>query len=438
MASALSIHRAPAAAVPLRFLLSAPWFAVAAGVLLLWAGPQALASRWTGAVLATTHLLTLGFMGNAMLGALLQLLPVAFGVPLPRTGVVAAISHPALAAGAACLAAAFVTGRPVLFTVAALLLGLAFAVYLTAIGAGIARQRLRDPLARVVAAALLGLLVTVSLGLLLATGMSGVALPLLELTDVHATWGLLGWTMLLVLGAALAVVPMFQMTVGYPGWLQGRFAAAMLAALLLWSLARWFGWQDLREPLQWLLAAAAATFALVTLRLQQRGRRRLQPDATFLFWRLGMLCLIAAVLTWSAGQALALQTSQAWVLLIGVLMLPGFAFCVIAGMLYKIVPFLLWLALQMRSGARPPTVKEIMPETAGIRQFWTHAAALVLLALAASVWNVLVYAGAAVFVVSSALLGVRLIRAALFARARLAQSPPLRADADSARWKRLS
>lgn len=437
MASALSVHRAPAASVPLRFLLSAPWFAMAAGGLLLWSGPEALDSRWTGAVLAATHLLTLGFMGHAMLGALLQLMPVAFGIPLPRSAAVAALTHPALALGTVILAIAFMTARPVLFALAALLLGLAFGVYLTAVGTGIVRQRLRDPLARVIAAALLALLATVVLGVLLATGMSGVAMPLLELTSLHAAWGILGWTLLLVLGAALVVVPMFQMTRGYPTWLRGRFAAALLGALLLWSLALWFEWQGLRQTLQWLLAGAALAFAVVTLGLQQRGRRRLQPDATFLFWRLGMLCLIAAALVWALGEVLALQASQGWILLLGVLLLPGFAYCVIAGMLYKIVPFLLWLALQMRSGTRPPTVKEIMPESAGTGQFWVHVVALVLLAVAASAWNTLAHVAAVAFFASSTMLGVRLARAALFAHRRLAQSPPLPAGADSAGWKRL-
>jgi len=438
MASSLSVHRAPAAAVPLRFLLSAPWFAVAAGAVMLWAGPEALASRWTGAVLAATHLLTLGFMGHAMLGALLQLMPVAFGIPLPRSAAVAAVTHPALALGAAFLAIAFVTSQSVAFAAAALLLGLAFGVFLVAVGAGIARQRLRDPLARVIAAALLALLATVVLGVLLAIGMSGVEMPLLELTSLHAAWGILGWTLLLVLGAALAVVPMFQMTRGYPTWLRGGFAAVLLAALLLWSLALWFEWPALRRAMQWLLAGAVLAFAAVTLGLQQRGRRRLQPDATFLFWRLGMLCLVAATLVWALGEVLVLQASQRWVLLLGVLLLPGFAYCVIAGMLYKIVPFLLWLALQMRTGGRPPTVKEIMPESAGKRQFWVHVVALVLLAVAASAWNALVYLAAIAFVASSTMLGMRLARAALFAHRRLAQSPALPAGADSAGWKRLS
>jgi len=442
VAPALSIHHAPAGTFPLRFLLGAPWFAVLAAVLLLWAGPDALASRWSAAVLAATHLLTLGFMAHAMLGALLQLLPVAFGVPLPHTGTVAAVAHPALAAGTLLLAAAFLAGVPVLFVAAALVLALAFAVYLTAVTLGLARQRLRDPLSRVAAAALLALLATVSLGLLLASGMAGKPLPLLELTQLHAVWGILGWTLLLVLAAALAVVPMFQMTASYPRWLRGRFAAAHLAVLGAWTLASWFQQAALRTALEWLLAAAALTVAVATLMLQQRGRRRVQPDATFLFWRLGMLCLVAAVAAWLGGGNLFDASSQA--LLIGMLLLPGFAFSVIAGMLYKIVPFLLWLGLQMHSGARPPPIKEIMPERAGRWQFRVHVAGLLCLALAVMLARMppfaggLLYVGALAFGVSGAILGVRLARAALFARAYKSRNQPLPTGHGRSGWTRLS
>ena len=438
MASALSIHRAPPAVVPLRFLLTAPWFAVAAGGLLLWAGPEALDSRWTGAVLAVTHLLTLGFMGHAMLGALLQLLPVAFGVPLPRIGAVAAVAHPALALGALCLSAAFLAAAPVLFAAAALLLALALGVYLAAVAIGILRQRMRDPLARVISVALLGLLVTVLLGVLLASGLAGAPLPLLALTHLHATWGIVGWTLLLVLGAALALVPMFQMTSSYPRWLRGGFSAAMLVALIAWSVALWFEWNALRRILQWLLAGGAGTIGIATLVLQQRGRRRLQPDVTFSFWRLGMLCLCAAVALWIVGETLAVQSTQPYALLLGVMLLPGFAFCVIAGMLYKIVPFLLWLTLQMHSGGRPPSVKEILPEERGEPQYWTHMCAIVLLAAAVTLWSGFVYPAAMTFIASSAMLGGSLTRAARFARTRMAEAKPLPRGADRSSWKSIS
>jgi hypothetical protein len=72
------------------------------------------------------------------------------------------------------------------------------------------------------------LLVTVSLGLLLAGSLSwGWHFPVVALTDLHAVWGLAGWTaLLLVAGVAYQVVPMFQMTPPYPSLARRGFCAA--------------------------------------------------------------------------------------------------------------------------------------------------------------------------------------------------------------------
>lgn len=438
MAPALSLERAPPQAVPLRFMLTAPWFAAAAGCVLLFGGPDALASRWTGVVLAATHLLTLGFMAHAMLGALLQLLPVIAGVPIAFSGATAAVTHPALLLGTLALAAAFLTGAAVLFPIAMVLLALAFGVYLSALAVGFARQRLHDASARVILVAALALLVTVALGLALAAGFAGLPLPLLALTRLHAAWGILGWTLLLVLGASLAVVPMFQMTAAYPRWLRGGFATAMFAALAIWTAAASLGWQALQAALEWSLAAGAGTVAVTTLVLQQRGRRRHQPDVTFLFWRLGMLCLLAAVAVWAAGDALGVQHAQPYALLLGVLVLPGFAGSLIGGMLYKIVPFLLWLSLQLRVGGRPPQVREILPDAHAYPQFWVHVAALALLAAAVTLWSGFIYPGAGALVVSSGMLGVNLLRAYWLAREYGMRSQPLPPGSGRSKWKTIA
>ena len=81
MQRALDFDKTPALGVPLPFFLNVPLFALLAGLLATWAGPQAFASRWNGAALALTHLWTLGILGSAMLGALIQILAVACNVP---------------------------------------------------------------------------------------------------------------------------------------------------------------------------------------------------------------------------------------------------------------------------------------------------------------------------------------------------------------------
>ena len=75
--SGLAISEAPPANVPLRFLIASVLWGIVAGGWIAWHGDTGLASRWTPATVVLVHLLVLGVIGNAMLGALTQFLPVA-------------------------------------------------------------------------------------------------------------------------------------------------------------------------------------------------------------------------------------------------------------------------------------------------------------------------------------------------------------------------
>src|SRR5699024_7666040 len=81
--SGLAFAQAPPPRRPLRWLLSVPVWGMVAGAWLLAFGEASLISRWSPHTVALVHLFTLGVLGNAMLGSLLQFLPVAAGTPLP-------------------------------------------------------------------------------------------------------------------------------------------------------------------------------------------------------------------------------------------------------------------------------------------------------------------------------------------------------------------
>ena len=108
----LSFENAPPFSAPLRFFLTAPLFAVLAGLLLVIEGPVVFASRWTPGALAATHLLTVGFMLQVMLGALIQVLPVVAGADLPRPLALARAVHVGLTGGGLLLVGGFWFGLP--------------------------------------------------------------------------------------------------------------------------------------------------------------------------------------------------------------------------------------------------------------------------------------------------------------------------------------
>lgn len=421
MQAGLNLQQAPPIWVPFRFFLSAPLFGLLAAALMLWQGPDLFASRWSAPTLAATHLITLGFMTMVMAGAMMQMLPVLAGAPVPRPKLVAALVHPLLMLGTLLLAAGFLRAQPLLLQCAVVLLGTGLAVFFGSML--LTLSRVRNPTATIVAMWLASIAfgITVVLGLTLGYSHGwGAALVSQSLRDLHPAWGLIGWTGLLVAGVAYQIVPMFQMTPNYPRWLTRGLTACAFIVLALWSLAQGAtGWIWLRVASVCVLVAAYGVFAAVTLNLQRRRRRRL-PDVTLEFWRAGMAALLLAALLWLSRQIPALAFAQSDVLL-GVLVIAGAAVSFISGMLYKIVPFLTWFHLQaLPASDRPlPNMKAILPEKAQRRQLRLHLASLGLL-IAAALWPALFaypaalsFGAAMVFLMANLVSVIRVYRACL-------------------------
>ena len=404
MQPGLSFEQAPPISVPFRFFLTAPLFGMAAGLLLLWQGPAALASRWTSVALALTHLVAVGFMLQAMCGAMLQMLPVAAGANIWQPRRVTQLTHAGLTIGTLLLLAGFLGEQALFFRIAVPFMTLSLGAFALIVLIALFRTPARGPTIIALRIAVFSLIVTISLGATLASSFGWqLALPLTEITHVHAAWGLGGWSLLLVAGVGYLVVPMFQLTPPYPAWLTRSFSVTLFFLLAAWSIT----WLPLQRPdgLQVALACAAALlavlFALVTLRLQaQRRRKVIEP--TLLFWRLAMVSLVVAALAVVLQQLNPGEEEYAGTpFLLGVLLMVGVFMPVISGMLYKIMPFLNWLHLQKigKPGLVVPNMRQMIAEPRMMMQFRLHLAALALL-LGAVPLPLLVYPGGLALIAS--------------------------------------
>ena len=402
----LDFQQAPPLGVPLRFFLTAPLFLFCAGLLLFtpaaWDG-----QRWSPAILAVVHLITIGFLAMVMMGAALQLLAVVAGTPVARPRLVAGLVHGPLVLGTLLLTGGFWLSLSWPFYPALALLAVAVVVFVAAVVASL-RRAARNATVAAMASAVFALAVTLVLGLTLAVTRIGGPMPenFIGWVDLHAAWGVLGWVSMLVAGVAYQVVPMFQLTPAYPRWLTSSLVPVLMAGLLALSLAQATGRAWPRDAAMLLLTAGLLVFAVVTLHLQHRRRRHV-ADVTLDYWRVGLGSLVAAVFLGLVPGA----AGPGRPILLGILLLYGFAVSVVSGMLYKILPFLAWFHLQSQLQARAgsiPNMKAFLSEGGGRRQFYVHVAALGLLllsALAPGPWR---YAAAAGVCLSAALLAANL------------------------------
>ena len=416
MSAMMAFESAPPFSAPLRFFLTAPLFAVLAGVLIAIEGPDIFSSRWMPATLALTHLLTVGFMLQIMVGALIQILPVVAGASLSRPMLVAGLVHAGLTAGTLLLVGGLYFSTPVLLSSAAVFLGLSVAFFLFAAIRALMGVPSSSPTIRGLKLALFGLAVVVGLGVMMAAAMAhGWPLPLVVLTDLHAGWGLAGWAGILLAAVSYVVVPMFQLTPGYPARLSWWFPVAMLGFLLLWSLAVLL---DLSVGVRIAEGGTALTglvFAGLTLRLQQQ-RRRARVDVTYRYWQLGLGAMVFALLMlctealWPAAVDL-----PGWPLLFGVLLIGGGFLSLIMGMLYRIVPFMAWMHLQNFGQAQvpAPNMNQILPSKQMERQMLSYAVAIGLMLLAAIFPDLLGRLAGAVYAMSCGWLWLNLLNAML-------------------------
>ncbi|HAJ92767.1 MAG TPA: hypothetical protein DCO71_09195 [Gammaproteobacteria bacterium] len=358
--SGLTLDSLPPIHIPLRFFLTAPCFGMLAAMVLLFSGSELWTSHWNPALIALTHLLTLGFMTMTMLGALFQLLPVLSGERVPGGTPLAFAVHLLMVAAVLCLSAGFVFREYFLLGVAVVLLAMALAGFIVAIGSKLVTNIAGGDSIHAMRLAIAALLVTIGLGCYRAlTYLYPLESPL-SLTMLHVSWALLGWVLILIMGISFQVIPMFQVTPDYPSRLTRFIPLVIFTGLLLLAL--------LQTPvavagLVIVIGVAVLVYAGFSLRLLQHRKRRLM-DVSVRFWQLGLSCLILAVLLFWLVFLLpdiagSVVSPARGVLLAGVLMVLGFACSIIMGMLQKIVPFLAFLHLQRHCSANIRAIRSL-------------------------------------------------------------------------------
>lgn len=423
MQALLSFENAPPLAAPVRFFLTAPLFGVAAGLLAVVEGPQVFSSRWSAGTLAITHLLTIGFMMMAMLGALIQILPVVAGANLAHPLRVARVVHGALTLGTLLLVGGLLSWLPAMLFISGLFLALTVGFFLFVTLKVLLGLPSTSPTIRGIKLALFGLLGVTGLGLLLLVSLlAGWSIPLAGMVDLHAAWGLGGWAGILLASIAYVVVPMFQLTPGYPARSSWWFPWVLLGVLAVWTLAVILGLPGVVRLAQFSAGLAGGGFVIQTL-LLQRKRRRARPDATYRYWQMGLVAaLLALVMTVLAAWFPALAEIPSWSLVFGILLIAGGFLPLIIGMLYKIVPFLAWLHLQNAGQAKvpAPSMNKILADREMMRQFWLYGFSVLLGLGAVFLPELLARPAGLAFALANGWLAVNLLLATLRYRRHLA------------------
>src|SRR5579885_134452 len=364
----------------LALFLGAGWLVAHADVLII--------SRYTPEAVALTHLFALGWLGSVVMGAVYQVVPVALETKLYSERL-ANWQFGFHVIGFVGMILMFRTWNMKLLGYFGTLLTIGVVLF----ACNVARTLLRVPkwnvIAVGVASALTWLLLTVIAGLLLVAGQRGWA-PVLRFNplaamDAHAHLGVVGFFTTLIVGVSYKLVPMFTLSE-----LQNhRRAVASVLVLNIGLIGLFVGilWQQPRKLLFALIIVLA--LALYGWELQAivraRKRRTLDWGVTYFLTALavlGALSVLALVLCWPGLPATPFAARLETIY--GFLGLIGFVSWAVLGMLYKIIPFLIWFGVYSRhiGRARVPALAEMYSERLQAAGYWTYLPGLAVTVLA--------------------------------------------------------
>lgn len=338
------LMRVDSVALPLRFILSG-LAALLLGIGSIVARPDVLATyHYNQWVVAVTHIFTLGWITSVIMGAMYQLVPVALETKLHSARLARGQFLLFIVGWPGMVAAFWIWDIPCV-AIFGSITGISIAFFIYNISRSLCGVPRWNVVALGIASSLAWLALAVVAGLFIALskvfGWSWLD-PIAQM-HAHAHLGAVGFFLMMLVAVSYKLVPMFALSE-----LRSRTRAACSVALVNGGLAA--STLAIVAAPRWRLVAATVCvtgFLLFGIELAAivRARKRRHLDAALKQFLVAVsllvpCCIIALVLSWPGLPASQLTTQLENVY--GVLGIVGVLTMAIVGMLYKIVPFLVW------------------------------------------------------------------------------------------------
>lgn len=288
-------------------------------------------------VAAVVHLFVLGWVVLSIFGALCQFMPVAVGRGL-RWERLAHVSFASHVLGVALFVLGLVSTRAPVLHAGATFLTVSFTLFAINLGATLIAVKDRSLTWWALSGATVFILATPVYGVLLALNLhSGLFQDRFLIVATHAHVAIIGFIMLVVVGVAHRLLPMFLLSHGAserPAWIAVTlfFSAAAILAIP-------YG-PSVKLVIAGVLASGGV-FAFVTQAIGFfRNRKRKAVDPGMRLAGVGIVGLVVATLI--APFALTRGVANMQLLVTYFAVIIGALSMFVAGHYYKIVPFLVW------------------------------------------------------------------------------------------------
>ncbi len=369
----LSVDQAPPISAPIRFFVTAPLFAVLAGILILFSDAEILSSRFSTHTIAITHALSVGFLSFVMFGALLQMLPVLAGVRISKVNLVAKSSYALMLVGTLSMIFGLWFDISKLILLSSLLLGSGFLILI--ISMLIALRSVVNVTASVraiITSLIFALLITLmGMHLLSSYGIGKFSDLHLLFANIHSVWAVFGFAGVLIIGVAFHVLPMFYVAPRFKKFCKQKVVWLVTSGLLLWLFLNIFIESYSTIGKIWVALFFWAFSTTVYLKLN--ARRRKVSDITVWYWRSASIFMTLGTFAWAINDFF----DEKYIVIVSILIGGGFILSIMSGMLYKIVPFLVWFHLNAKGYMSIPTMNDMISKKLAKAQFFLFILSLI-------------------------------------------------------------
>lgn len=382
MYKGISLDQAPPEDIPLRFFLTAPVFGILAGLLIAYEGNSIFISNWTQEAIALTHLFTLGWLAMIMIGAFYQMVPVLVGGTVPYMFISRTV-HSTLSAGILLFVSGVYLSSETTIVIATLFMVPAFTIFILQIVIALFKVTADRPTVVAMRISIISLAVVVILGII----FSGAHASLwdfnssrMTMTSIHVILGLFGWVGSLIMGVGFHVIPMFYITPLFPAKSAKIVLFNHLASLILVPVALFFNMTTFWIFLSMSPGFVGSVLFIFTMHRMLKQRKRKIVDSVIRFWQTGLLLLLMSLVS---VLLILFFDSSLFIFLFGLFFIVGYGLAITSGMLYKIVPFLVWFhRFSLLIGKIDvPLMKDISPDRTARKQWKFFIAALIIMAV---------------------------------------------------------
>lgn len=361
MFTGLSLDQAPPFKAPLKFFLTAPLSAMIASLVIIFGEPIIHHSPSTVGVI---HLFTIGFMVMIIFGALQQMLPVVAGAVIPRALLVANITYIFLLIGIISFVLGFYFYIPSFLFISAISLFLGVLFFSTICIYQLLKVRPKSIIVQGILISLLFFLGGLLLGvhLEISHALENIKESHQLFTHYHYSFVSIGFVFLLIAAITFQVVPMFWVTKPFNKKIQYFIIYGTTFIVLFFP----------STPLVFVMMIIFGSYTFDIL----KSRKRKLQDISINYYFTSVVFLILSGLYFILAYFIDLPITTSAVLF-GL----GFVGSIMLGMLYKIIPFLVWFHLSSQGKFDIPTMRDMIQISYMKRQYYLHLLGTIFLSI---------------------------------------------------------